>query len=110
MQSYYYGEPQYRIPEKQGGEYLVYQNDFGVIRLGSERSADGDIAYPLYFTPDDRRPSSFFCEVIVAQIDSFAEKQTVMVFEHGYRQPYMWAVVEYGQIQEVIQINKEAIE
>jgi hypothetical protein len=105
-----YGEPQSRIPEKTGAKYIVYRNDFGVIKLGSEGSADGDIAYPMYFIPDDRRLSSFFCPAIVAQIDESASRQVVMIFDHGYKQPHIHAIIEFGQIKEIILINKDHIE
>jgi|GEM_PF-1574986 len=105
-----YGEPQTRIPEKGGAEYLVYESDFGIIRLGAESTADGYTSYPMYFVPHDRRPSAFFCEPIVDQIDESAEKQVIMIFEFGYRQPFAHALIKYGQVEEVVFINKEAIE
>lgn len=105
-----YGEPHTHVPAKRGLEYIVYESDFGVIRLGAESTVDGNTSYPMYFVPHDKRPSSFFCESITGQIDMTAEKQVVMIFDYGYRQPHTQAVIEFGKIQEVIFINKEAIE
>jgi hypothetical protein len=105
-----YGTPKKHIPENRGAEYILYENAHGVIRLGAEATADGYTSYPMYFMPNDRRPSVFFCEPIVAQIDMNAEKQVAMIFQTGYLQPHMHAVIEYGQVQEVVFVNKEAIE
>jgi hypothetical protein len=105
-----YGKPKTETPEDRGARYLIYETENGLIKLGSETTADNYTSFPLYFIPHDRRASAFFCAEIVKQIDTRAPKQVVMLIESGYKQPFLHALIEYGQIQDVILINREVIE
>ena len=97
-----YGGPDRFIGPERGAEYIEYRNQYGRIRLGSERSADGHVSYPLYFFPDNRRPNTFFPEIIVKHIRPSADKEDVMLFECGFYQPCIHAVIEGGQLQKVV--------
>lgn len=101
-----YGQPKTEIPEERGARYLIYETTSGIIKLGSETTADGYTSYPMYFVPNDRKPSAFFCAEIVEQIDTAAAKQVVMLFDPGCTKPFLHAKVEYGQIQEVVFIPR----
>ena len=97
-----YGTPKTEVPEKHGARYLIYETKNGIIKLGSESTADDFTSYPMYFVPNDRKPAAFFCTEIVEQIDASAAKQVVMLFDVGYTTPSLLAQIEYGQIQEVV--------
>jgi hypothetical protein len=83
------------------GEGVEYANRYGRIRITSE-----DGVYPLYFSPNDRRPNSLLTQHILKYINPNSKKEVVMLFECGFEQPYISVIIEGGLVQEVVWVDQ----
>lgn len=97
-----FGPPDRKVPPEGGAEYVEYSNPHGRIRLGSEQSAYGPVAHPLYFFPTDRRPETSLSDVVLRRLSRSASREVVMLFECGYTQPFIQVILKGGQVQQLI--------
>jgi hypothetical protein len=104
-----FGAPQTNIPEEMGQEYVQYVTAAGRFRLGREESAAGNVSKPLYFYPNDRRPEALFPTAIVGRLRPEIEKEVVMLFKCGFSQPFIHAVINNGQVDEVVWLPDDEI-
>lgn len=100
-----FGQPTRRLPRERGAEYAEYHTPQGGFRVGSEQSADGYVAHPLYFFPSDRRPESILPDVVVRRLRATAPREVIMLFECGFAQPFIHLTLEMGQVQTLVWIH-----